>query len=247
MVPGHMSGWAEDLLAAAELAPGERVLDVACGTGIVARSAAPRVGREGRVIGLDLTEDMLAVARARPAPAGVAIEWRQGDAAALPFPDGSCDLVCCQQGLQFMPDPRAALREMRRVLAPEGRVAVSVWSWMAGQEACGPVLARFLGAELAAREQAALALADGPALKALLAAAGFRRLDLRTPRRVGRFSGADAYLEYLLSGPLGAAISQLDPESQAALRAEMQRALQPYQVGDELLLPFEAHVAIGRA
>src|SRR5712664_1454339 len=103
MVPAIFGPWAVDLVKLAALIPGERVLDVACGTGIVARLAAERVGPMGRVIGLDLNAGMLTVARS--ASAGTEnIEWREGNATALPFADKTFELVLCQQGLQFFPD-----------------------------------------------------------------------------------------------------------------------------------------------
>src|SRR4051812_13070177 len=112
LVPAITSKWAEDLVHRAQLRTGELVLDVACGTGAVARLAAPKV-RPGQVTGLDLNVGMLAVARSLPnedAP----ISWTEGSALDMPFPSGYFDAVLCQQGLQFFPDQPGALREMRR-------------------------------------------------------------------------------------------------------------------------------------
>ena len=121
------NAWAQALVQVAAPEDGDRVLDVACGTGAVARYAAPHVGPTGRVTGLDLNAGMLATARTMPAPAGIPIAWHEGNATALPFPNASFDIVCCQQGLQFFPDRPAALREMSRVLTPGGRLALAVW------------------------------------------------------------------------------------------------------------------------
>jgi ubiquinone/menaquinone biosynthesis C-methylase UbiE len=120
MVPAIFGPWAEDLLALATPLPGERVLDVACGTGVVARLVAQRVGPSGTVVGFDLNPGMLTVARSLPPPSGARIEWREGNVSAIPLPDATFDLVLCQQGLQFFPDRSAALREMRRVWGPVG-------------------------------------------------------------------------------------------------------------------------------
>ena len=120
------SPWARKLTELAEIREGDRVLDVACGTGIVARHAAERAGAAGAIVGLDLNEDMLRVARSVSAAMRPAIEWRQGNATELPFPDEAFDAVCCEQAIQFFSDPVGALREMRRVMAPGARVAVSV-------------------------------------------------------------------------------------------------------------------------
>ena len=89
MVPAIFGPWAEDLVACAAPQPGERVLDVACGTGVVARLVAERVGPAGQVVGLDLTPGMLTVARALPPPQGSMIEWREGNASAIPLADAS--------------------------------------------------------------------------------------------------------------------------------------------------------------
>lgn len=116
--------WAEILVERLHLSPGDRVLDLACGTGIVARLAKQRLGDHGHVVGVDLSPQMLAVA-SQVAPD---IEWREGTAAALPIDDGErFTAVACQQGLQFFPDKPAAACEMRRALAPGGRVAVATW------------------------------------------------------------------------------------------------------------------------
>jgi len=105
---------------------GNMVLDLAAGTGSVARHVAPIVGAEGRVGAVDINTAMLAVGRAIPAPAGAAIEWGEGDAMKLDLPDHAFDLVLCQQGLQFFSDRAAGLRETRRVAA-HGLAAFSVW------------------------------------------------------------------------------------------------------------------------
>ena len=126
-VPYMIGPWAPELIDLAALRPGEHLLDLACGTGVVARLAAPRVGPTGRVTGIDFNAGMLAVARALPRPSGPTIAWLEGSAVAMDLPDASIDVILCQQGLQFFPDKLAALREMHRVLVPGGRVLLSVW------------------------------------------------------------------------------------------------------------------------
>jgi SAM-dependent methyltransferase len=110
------------------VSPGCAVLDVACGTGFVARAAAQRVGSTGRVAAIDLNPAMIAVARSVPVEAETPIEWREGSALDLPWDDATFDLVVAQQGVQFFPDPSAGLAEMRRVARPGGRVAAAVWA-----------------------------------------------------------------------------------------------------------------------
>lgn len=116
--------WVKPLFGDVDLGPGDRVLDIACGTGIVARMAKDRLGASGRVVGIDLNPQMLAVAR-RVAPT---IDWREGDATALPLRDEEkFDVVLCQQGFQFFLDPAAAAREAHRALVKGGRIGVSTW------------------------------------------------------------------------------------------------------------------------
>src|SRR6266540_699418 len=143
---------APSLVNAARLSDGERVLDVACGTGVVTRIAAERVGPAGRVIGIDLNPGMIAVARSLPAPNGAPIEWLERSALDLGLEDASFEAVLCQQGLQFFPDKARALREMRRVLDRGGRLALSVWKGVgAYHQAAGDGLAQFISAEAGAR------------------------------------------------------------------------------------------------
>ena len=127
--PAVFAPWAEELLRRAEPAPGSRVLDVGCGTGVVARAAARIVGERGAVTGLDFNPDMLDVAQRVPTPGDSGrITYVLGSAGDIPYPDGSFDLVTCQQMLQFAPDRPAVLRQFRRVLAPGGRTAIAVWA-----------------------------------------------------------------------------------------------------------------------
>src|SRR3954452_11473221 len=126
-VPAMFAPLAQLVLATIGMQPGTRVLDVACGSGIVARTAAPLVGSSGQVVGLDASLAMLAVARQAAAADGLNIEWRVGNAQSLPFADRSFDLVLCQHGLQFFPDRLRALNEGQRGLAPGGKVAIVTW------------------------------------------------------------------------------------------------------------------------
>jgi SAM-dependent methyltransferase len=123
-VPAIFGAWASRVADAAGIRRGNRVLDVGCGTGVLAREAVRRVGREGQVVGLDLNEGMLAVA-ARTEPK---IEWRQGDAASLPFEDASFEVVVSQFALMYFPERVTSLREMWRTLASRGRLAIAAWA-----------------------------------------------------------------------------------------------------------------------
>ena len=185
-VPAIFGEWAPHLVEAAGVAPGQAVLDVACGTGVVARTAADRMGGRGRVVGLDLNEGMLAVAgRLRPD-----IEWRQGDAAELPFEAGSFDAVLCQSALMFFPDRAGALREMARVATPGGTVAVQVWDRLEAQEGFGAIYAAFVGAPRPRGDGAGeLLLGPGRPRPGWLAVRGRRHAGHRAPGPASAPSG----------------------------------------------------------
>ena len=118
--------WATDLVDRAAPRSGERVLDVACGTGIVARTAASRM-QTGHVAGLDINPWMLSVARSVSSGSGLPIEWHEGNVLNLPFPAASFDVVLCQLGFQFFPNRPQAMHEIFRVLVASGRLALSVF------------------------------------------------------------------------------------------------------------------------
>src|SRR5215208_1372728 len=179
LVPTVFGPWAAELIEAASPRPGERVLDVACGTGVVARLAAERVGADGKVVGLDLNPGMLAVARAVASPRP--IDWREGSAVALPLEAGAFDLVLCQQGLQFFPDRLTALREMHRVLAPGGRLGLATWRPLQhspGFVVMAEALGSHVGPEAAALTQAPFSLGDVKELGALVVGAGFQDVEI---------------------------------------------------------------------
>jgi SAM-dependent methyltransferase len=158
-VPALFAAWPGPVADAAGIGPGQKVLDVACGTGVLAREAASRVRPGGTVTGLDRNDGMLAVAR-RKAPE---IEWRQGEAEALPFPDGRFDAVVSQFGLMFFEDRVLALAEMWRVLGPGGRLAVAVWDALErtpGYAAMTALLQRLFGARIADALRAPYCLGD---------------------------------------------------------------------------------------
>jgi ubiquinone/menaquinone biosynthesis C-methylase UbiE len=257
-VPAMFAPWARVLLEYAAPRPGELVLDLACGTGIVARHVAPVIGGEGRVVALDLRPGMLAVARTLPAPEGAAIEWRQGDAVALDLPAGSFDLVVCQQGLQFFSDRAAAVREMERVLAPGGRPALNVWQGLERH----PVFEAFAEAELRhlaklgvtrAEVVAPFSLGDAEELRALLEQADLRDIEI-VPRSLEvHFPDSERFVEHC-EFAYGAVMPQF-AEDRAAFRAfvdavthETQELVARYRAGDTdtLSFPLHAHIATAR-
>jgi SAM-dependent methyltransferase len=213
-------------------AEGERVLDVACGTGAVARFTAPLVGPTGLVNGLDLNAGMLDMARTMPAPKGAAIAWQEGNATALPFQNASYDLVCCHQGLQFFPDRPAALREMFRVLAPAGRLALALWRRLEHQPfyaALTEALERYVNREAAASLRAAFTLADADELRALVAGAGFGNIQIRIRSRLTRYPSLREFvLGYLSGTPKAGVIFALDGTICSAMVEQVCSTLRDY-------------------
>lgn len=145
-VPALFAQWVPTLLQHAAVSQGQQVLDVACGTGVVARAAAELVGPSGRVSGVDLNPSMIQVAGERES----GIDWQVGDAANLPYDDESFDAVLCQSALFFFPDPAQAIREMARVLRNGGTVALQTYANLGDQPGYGPfvdTVVRHAGAE----------------------------------------------------------------------------------------------------
>ena len=176
--------WAEMTLEDLQLSPGDRVLDIACGTGIVARVAKERLGDAGYVVGVDVSPDMLGVARA----AAPAIDWREGNASDLPLHDKEqFDVVICQQGLQFFPDKSAAVAEMRRALAKGGRLAVATWR-SDDEIPMFRELRRVAERHLGAIADQRYGFGDPAPLEELLRDAGFQDIRIRTVSRSIHFN-----------------------------------------------------------
>jgi len=186
LVPRLFEPWARLLLDEVNLQPGEAVLDVATGPGTVARLAAARLGSRGRVVATDIALPMLDIARAKPVAAGAAqIEYVDSPAAPLAAANGTFDAVLCQQGLQFFPDRPAALREMHRVLKPNGRAAIAVWTQIERNQifaAYHAALRATVNAELADLILGPFSWPSGAALRKAAEEAGFREVRLLTRR-----------------------------------------------------------------
>ena len=225
------------------------MLDLACGTGLLARLAAARVGPTGKVTGMDFNAGMLAVARALPPPSGATIAWLEGSALATNLPDASVDVILCQQGLQFFPDRLAALREMRRVLAPGGRVLLNVWK-SAGpyNVAVAKALEQYAGMESATKYRASrVGLPDGAMLHRLLTEAGFSSVEIRPSTQTIRLPSIEAFVLGHLSGmPVAGALAAMSQEERAAFARQVKTALQAYADGDDVAVPDEVNIAVAR-
>ena len=248
MVPALFGPWARRLVDSVPLRPDDRVLDLACGTGVVAREVSSRVGSAKKIAGVDLNPHMLEVARAAAARGGHAIEFREGRAEALPFPDGSFDLVLCQFALMFMEDRRKALGEMHRVLGAGGRLGLSVWQGLDRHPfyaTLDAVIERRTGVSAL---QSIFALGDEAELRALVEGAGFARIAIESVSITARFPNPEGFLagEIDLDTAAIPAMQHLDDGERraitAAISGEMQRPLHDVTQADHVVIPFHARI-----
>lgn len=236
-VPSIGGPVADDFLEVADLQPGERVLDVACGTGVVTRLATERVGAAGSVAGLDVNPGMLAVARSET-PAGISIEWHEASAESMPLRDESFDVVLCQMGLQFVLNKLAALREMRRVLKTGGRAHVC----MPGPKPplfaiMTDALARHLSPKAASFGDLVFSMHDVDELSAIMRSAGFREVDVQAKRKSLRLPAPKDFLwQYIYSTPLAEATAQADARKLDALERDVCAQWQEFVVDGSLSL-----------
>lgn len=245
-VPALFGPWAPKVMAAAEIQPGERVLDVASGTGVLAREAASRTAPGGSVTGLDANPGMLEVARLL-APE---VEWRQGLAESLPFADGSFDAVVSQFGLMFFTDRRQAIREMLRVLAPGGRVAVAVWDSLDSMPAYVAevaLLERIAGREAADALRAPFVLGDRDGLASLFADARATSVKIATHQGTARFPSVRVMVEADLRGWLPVMGIHLPKDQIARILEEAEDVLGPWRLSDGAAeFVTSAHIVTGR-
>ena len=225
-VPALFSPWGPVVCEAAHLEPGQRVLDVACGTGALTVAAATRVAPGGVVVGLDAYPDMLALARRKH----TGIEWHAGRAESLPFAEASFDAVVSQFGLMFFDDRAAALREMQRVLRPGGRLAVAVCDALEHSPAYALLaeqLERLFGKPVADAFRAPFALGNPATLRVLCADAGLARASVAQHQGTVSFASIDALVstERACVWTLG---GLLDDAQFERLRQEAQGSLRPF-------------------
>ena len=245
-VPSTFEPLAHMFLDRVRLEPGRRVLDVACGTGIVARLAAAIVGESGQVVGVDFNKAMLEVAQRNRPPNGADMEWRQGDAGALPCEVATFDVVLCQQGLQFFPDKVGALREMRRVLVADGRAWLAVWrstEHSPVNQASTEVLGRHLGPEAAKVSLAPFSLGNADELRSLLISAGFRNIEIEATVLMRHMLSPETSIPaQLTSLPIGPQIAALDAATRSSIVEEISEALADYRTDEGMSVPQGTHI-----
>lgn len=244
--------WAAQLLPAqqlllelAALAPGEHVLDIACGTGLVTFPAARAVGAAGRVVGTDLSDEMVRTVTALAAGRGVAAEFMRQDAEQLEFPDASFDVALCALGLMYVPDAQKAVREMRRVVRPGGRAVAAVWG---ARKNCGwaeifPIVERRVASDVC---PLFFMMGTGDALADTFALAGFREVEVRRISTTLDYATADEAIGASFSaGPVALAYSHFDDATKASAHAEYLESVAAYREGDRFRVPGEFVVVRG--
>lgn len=234
--------WAAPILDAAGVAAGHRVLDVACGTGVLAREALTRVGSGGSVTGLDIGSGMLAVAESLEP----GITWVEGEAGRLPFDDAEFDAAVSQFGLMFFPDPVGAIREMMRCTKPGGRVAVAVWESL-DHSAAYPIsvdlLDRRAGRAAADALRAPFVLGESTELRALFEQAGASAMSIETRHGTARFPSVRAMVEADLRGWLPVMGVFLDDDLIGEILNEADDALSEFVTEDgRMVFDAPAHI-----
>jgi ubiquinone/menaquinone biosynthesis C-methylase UbiE len=232
-VPVIGGPFALDLVNEAGLRPGEHVLDVACGTGTIARLAAERVGINGRVSALDVNAAMLSVARSQPS--ANPIKWYETAAESVPLPDHSFDVIFCGLSFQFFADKSAALREMHRLLKPGGRVYISTPVPNGFFDLFDRAIARHVSEEASAFVHAVFSLNDPREMEVLLTGAGFSSVTVSSHSRSVQLPPAREFMwQYIYCTPLMALLPQSGNAQTEALERDVVAAWEPWASGDGL-------------
>ena len=235
-----------DGLVQAGVSPGQRVLDVACGTGFATRAASGAAEPNGQVVGSDINAAMLETAQ-RATPEGSAITWELGSALDLPFPDHTFGSVISQQGVQFLPDVAKGLGEMARVAKPGGRLAVTVWAPIVDNpffdaefsmcvEACGLNRSELL--------QASPAGGDSQ-LRAWFEDAGITPKSVQLIEAMIELPPVSEYVpEHLKALPWAGTFFDLTDEEQEEALSSVDRALAEFKTERGLAVPFRSYLAV---
>jgi ubiquinone/menaquinone biosynthesis C-methylase UbiE len=253
-VTAYEEGWSAQLepahslmLDMVALRPGERVLDVACGTGLVSFRVAETVGRRGAVVGTDISGEMVEAARGSAAKRGLNnASFERSDAEELPFTDASFDAAVCGLGLMYVPDPVKALCEMRRLLRPGGRAAAAVWG---ARRNCGwaeifPITDARVASEVCPMF---FHLGTKDMLARTFAQAGFTDVRLERVQTTLHYASSDDALSAVFrGGPVALAYSRFDDATRRAVHAEYLDSIAAYRTGGGYRVPGEFVVAAAR-
>lgn len=255
LVPGIFRFWTPQLIKRADPKKDEKVLDVACGTGVVARAIVPLVGTMGKVVGLDMNPAMLEVACRQYSEYCEDIDWQEGMAERIPFNERSFDLVTCQQGLQFFKDKPKALREFHRVLQPKGRVTIAVWQSIEHNPFYQKVfdtIANEFEVEMKSLS-APFIYRDPDELEKPLKAAGFHNIKVDSIRQDVHFKDLDHFVELTIraAGAVMPAFAQIADgvhyEKLDSANRKVADLLVDHSINGELVFPMYSYLATADA
>ena len=249
LVPGVMAPWAETIVSQMHISRGMHVLDVACGTGIAARHAARRVGTSGRIVGVDIDQGMLAVARTVSIKEGADIEYVYASACELPFESEAFDAALCLQGLQYLPDPLKAISEVRRVLRNDSVLVSVTWSEIENCKGHWAIVSALERRNIdAAAVRKPFARANGAELHSLALEAGFKDVSIRTAQQLGRFPSAASFVDAMLRGATSSryALEKLPRNEWPNFLAEVNDELAQWSSPAGIEFPMESNVLTAR-
>jgi SAM-dependent methyltransferase len=243
-VPAIFGPMAEAMLDAIDLPDTATVLDVACGTGVVARAVGNRLAGSCRIVGADLNPAMIDIARQNHSTGPHNFEWSVAPAERMPFESGSFDLVFCQQGLQFFPDKPAAVHEIRRVMTDRGRLFLTCWAAIPPFfEVVSATLKQHVSVETAATAIRPFIWTDAELIGGIIEAGGF---DVPPPQIVPLMrrlpATASAIRTGLLATPNEAALRALGNDVLDRIAAEILDGVENYREGDSLAMPQQTYL-----
>lgn len=246
IVPAYTRSWAREIVERARLRAGEMILDVACGTGLVARIAAEGQGNTDLIYGVDINKIMIHKAR----EIEETIHWHHSDVTGMPFPDKHFDVILCQQGLQYFPDPFAALTEMNRVLAVNGRIVLSVWrpiKYSPFYESLSRALEKYVNMKAASMLSAAFTFGDYGKLKTLFSEAGFNGIHISIVIKQMSCPSLDEFvMGGIMATPFYRDIQDMQESKREEMLREIYNANQDYIDDNGLAAPLESYIVTAK-
>lgn len=250
LVPVILGPAAKALVDFADVQPGETVLDIGCGTGIAARYAAEKTNGTGRIIGVDINAGMLSVAKSLTSATGKHIEWHESSAEKLPFPDHSFEVILCAQCLQFIKHRDAALREMQRVLKPEGRLAISLWCDIAENPYFSVLvgaISDYIGKEISTGLSAAFQLSAANDIRNLLTQNGFS-LQQIAPQQLELVLPELQYFvpKHISATPMATGFYAASSEKRQAVVSAIDHQFASFKTANGVRIPFKTHCILAK-